>query len=340
MTTVITKPQFPNTRLRRLRQHPKLRELVCENRLDVNDLVYPLFIKEGQQIKKPIASMPGQYQMSIDQLDSEIKEIASLKIPAVLLFGIPADKDEVGSASWQDNGVIQSAIRKIKQIAPDLLVITDVCFCEYTNHGHCGVLRDYHYGMDVDNDPTLVNLVKQAVSHAQAGADVVAPSGMMDGMVSAIRLGLDSAGYSHVPILSYAVKYASSFYGPFREAAEGAPQFGDRRSYQMDIANGEQVLREAELDVHEGADMLMVKPANIYADVIYRVKQKFPSIPLCVYQVSGEFAMLHAAAEKGWLNLEKVMFESLISLKRAGADFIITYFAKDVARSFQASKKG
>ncbi len=318
---------FPITRLRRLRHHPILRDLIREHTLSLNDFVLPLFIKEGNNIKQPISSMPDHYQWSVDQLDAELKEITDLGIKAVLLFGIPKHTDAQGSSSWQDDGIIQQAIRKIKCHTSDLLVITDVCFCEYTDHGHCGVIVN----QQVDNDTTLVNLAKQAVSFAQAGADVIAPSGMMDGMVGAIRSGLDQAGFQQIPILSYAVKYASAFYGPFREAAGGSsPQFGDRSSHQMDIADGDRAIREAELDIAEGADMLMVKPAMNYLDVIYRVKQAFPAVPLCAYQVSGEYAMLKAAAERGWLDEQKVMLESLLAIKRAGADFIITYFAKDV----------
>ncbi len=330
--TVTTAATFPTLRLRRLRRHSAMRDLVRETELTVNDLVLPLFVKEGENIKNPIASMEGHFQLSIDQLEQEIKSIVDLKIPAVILFGIPAMKDTIGSDALHSNGIIQKATRKIKELAPDLLVMTDVCFCEYTDHGHCGVVVDKKPGADIDNDRTLALLAKQAVSHAQAGADVIAPSGMMDGMVAAIREGLDNAGYVDLPILSYAVKYASAFYGPFREAAEGAPKFGDRRGYQMDPANGNRALREAELDVIEGADMLMVKPASNYLDVIYRVKKKFPAIPLGAYQVSGEYAMIKAAAAKGWINEEQAILESLLSIKRAGADFIINYFSKDVAQ--------
>ena len=330
--TSVSSAVFPQLRMRRLRQHPKLREMLREHTLTVQDMVLPLFIVEGKGIKKPITSMPGHYQLSVDQLQDEIKSIVDLNIPAVLLFGIPGKKDGMGSEAIHPNGIIQKATRKIKECAPDLLVITDVCFCEYTDHGHCGVvIKKSQGGFDVDNDKTLTLLAQQAVSHVEAGADVVAPSGMMDGMVLAIRSALDHAHYSHIPILSYAVKFASSFYGPFREAAEGAPQFGDRSTYQIDPPNGNRALREAELDVIEAADMLMVKPATMYCDVIYRIKQKFPGIPLCAYHVSGEFAMIKAAAEKGWIDEKKAMLESLIAIKRAGADFIISYFAKDVA---------
>lgn len=324
---------FPNVRMRRLRQHPKLRDLVRETNLTVNDLVLPLFIKVGRDIKSPIDTLPGHFQFSIDQLKSEIKTITDLNIPAVLLFGIPEAKDEHGAVALNANGIIQQAIQEIKSITPDLLVISDLCFCEYTKHGHCGVVtKNYRDELDVENDATLQMLNEQAISHAQAGADIIAPSGMMDGVVQAIRSGLDQAGFSQVAILSYAVKYASSFYGPFRSAAEYALQFGDRSTYQMDPANAERAFREAQLDVQEGADMLMVKPAHTYLDIIFRIKQKFPSVPLGAYHVSGEYAMLKAAAEKGWLDENKVMLESLLSIKRAGADFIITYFAKDAAR--------
>lgn len=317
-------------RMRRLRKTPALRQLVQENTVSVSDLVMPLFLKAGKNIKHPISSMQGHHQLSLDYLPAEIADIQALKIPAVLLFGIPEKKDATGSHSWESQGVVQEAIRIIKKMAPELLVITDLCFCEYTDHGHCGVIDEQHE--TVHNDKTLELLAKQAVSHAKAGADIIAPSGMMDGMVHAIRTALDQYHFEDVPILSYAVKYASSFYGPFREAAEGAPQFGDRKTYQMNPANGREALREAELDVMEGADMLMVKPAQSYLDVIYRVKQAFPEMPLCAYQVSGEFAMIKAAAEKKWINHDAAMLESLLSIKRAGADFIITYFAKEFAR--------
>jgi porphobilinogen synthase len=324
---------FPAVRMRRLRSHPKLRALVRETSLTVEDLIIPLFIKSGENIRQEITSMPGQYQFSLDQLCQEISSIVKLAIPAIILFGIPEKKDASGAKAYCDDGIIQQAVRQIKQQAPDLLVITDVCFCEYTDHGHCGVVD----GEVIDNDATLPLLAEQAVSHAQAGADVVAPSGMMDGMVQAIRSGLDAAGFSNVPILSYAVKYASAFYGPFRDAAEGAPQFGDRSSYQMDISNTGEALREADLDVLEGADMLMVKPAHAYLDVIYRVKERHPHLPMAAYHVSGEYAMIKAAAEKGWLDEERTMMEVTTAIKRAGANIIITYFAKDIARILQAS---
>jgi porphobilinogen synthase len=274
--------------------------------------------------------MPGHFQLSLDYLPAEIEEIKQLNIPAVILFGLPSKKDPMGSSALDDNGIIQQAIKLIKKIAPELLVITDLCFCEYTDHGHCGVINLDN--QTVDNDKTLELLGKQAVSHARAGADIIAPSGMMDGMVKTIRAALDENHFQDIPILSYAVKYASAFYGPFRVAAEGAPQFGDRKTYQMNPANANEALREAALDVAEGADMLMVKPAQNYLDMIYRVKQSFPSLPMCAYQVSGEFAMIKAAGEKNWIDEKAVMMESLLAIKRAGADFIITYFAKEFAQ--------
>ena len=322
---------FPNVRLRRLRQHPALRELVRETEVSVHDLILPLFVRHGTNIRQPIGSMPGHDQISVDLLAEEVKTIADLGIPGVILFGIPPWKDLTGSAASRDDGVVQQAIRKIKVTTPDLLVITDLCFCEYTDHGHCGVLVDRGGRSDVDNDATLDLLSQQAVSHAKAGADVIAPSGMMDGMVAAIRHGLDAARFDHVPILSYAAKYASAFYGPFREAAESAPQFGDRRSYQMDPANAREALREVALDLAEGADFIMVKPALSYLDVICRVKQAHPEVPLCAYNVSGEYSMVKAAAANGWLDEQRTTLEVLTSIKRAGADMIITYSAKDVA---------
>lgn len=323
----------PIYRMRRLRQNESIRQLVQENLLSVSDLVQPLFIKSGHSIRIPIESMPGQFQLSIDQLPSEIDSLVKFGIPAVMLFGIPNEKDVTGAVSLEPDGVVQQAIKSIKSQCRSLLVIADLCFCEYTDHGHCGVIAENSDGSKyVDNDATLEQLALQAVSLARAGADIVAPSGMMDGMVAAIRFALDSAGFQHVMILSYAVKYASAFYGPFREAAEGAPQFGDRRSYQMDPANGLEALREAELDVDEGADMLMVKPAMSYLDIVHSVKRANPSIPLAAYQVSGEYAMIKAAADCGWVDETSVMMESLISMKRAGADFIVTYFAKDAAQ--------
>jgi porphobilinogen synthase len=333
----MVKASFPSLRMRRLRHTPSLRALVRETRLSLENIVLPLFIKEGENIKNPIQSLAGHYQFSIDRLPEEISEIVSLNIPAVILFGIPLHKDHKGSSALSSEGVIQKAIALIKKQSSELMVITDLCFCEYTDHGHCGVISSHHQGdVIVDNDATLALLAEQAVSHAQAGADVIAPSGMMDGMVQAIRQGLDQAGFSHIPILSYAVKYASAFYGPFREAAgSGAPQFGGRQTYQLDPANSRLGLREAELDVLEGADMLMVKPAHTYLDMITRVKEHFPDIPLGAYHVSGEYAMIKAAAAQGWLDEQKAMLEALIAIKRAGADFIITYYAKQLAEHFK-----
>ncbi len=327
-------PMMP--RLRRLRQNEAIRNLMRETHLSVNDFIFPLFIKQGITEKKAIASMPGLFQLGLCHLEEEIKEIVALKIPAVLLFGIPENehKNETGSIACHDDGIVQEAIRKIKQYAPNLLIISDICFCEYTSHGHCGPMTEKTGTPDVDNDVTLALLVEQSISHAKAGTHVIAPSGMMDGMVAAIRDGLDNAGFTHIPILSYAAKYASAFYGPFREAAEGAPKFGDRRTYQMDPANGKEALREVDYDVAEGADMLMVKPALSYLDIIHQTKQRYPEIPLCAYQVSGEYAMIKAADQNGWLDEKKVALEALLSIKRAGADFIITYFAKIAARDW------
>lgn len=330
---------FPKTRMRRLRLSSTIRDLVRETHLKVDRLVLPLFIKHGTGIKNPIASMPGHYQLSLDMLEEEIRTITKLGIKSVILFGIPEKKDPLGKDAYSDNGIIQSAIPIIKKIAPHLIVMSDICFCEYTDHGHCGVVVHQEKGCEVqiDNDKTLELLAKQVVSHAKAGTDIIAPSGNMDGMVLAIRNALDDAGFQHIPILSYSVKYASAMYGPFRQAAEGAPKFGDRRTYQMDIANSNEALRECALDVSEGADMLMVKPAHTYLDVICRVKQSYPGLPLCAYHTSGEFAMIKAAAEKGWLDERNSALEVLTSIQRAGADFIITYFAKDVASWLQAN---
>ncbi|MBI5758184.1 MAG: porphobilinogen synthase [Planctomycetales bacterium] len=323
---------FPTVRLRRLRQHPVLREMVRETELSVRDLILPLFVRTGSNIRQPISSMPGHAQLSLDLLAEEAREVAALGIPAVILFGIPDQKDATGSGACRDDGIIPRAVQAVKQAVPELLVMTDVCFCEYTDHGHCGVVSDRTGRPDVDNDATLKLLVDQSLAHARAGADVIAPSGMMDGFVGAVRQGLDAAGFEHIPILSYAAKYSSGFYGPFREAAESAPQFGDRASYQMDPANADQALREVALDVAEGADILMVKPALSYLDVIYRVKQAHPGVPLAAYNVSGEYAMVKAAAANGWIDERRVTLEILTSIKRAGADMILTYSAKDVAR--------
>jgi porphobilinogen synthase len=323
--------KFPTTRLRRLRSHPVLRDLVQETDFDLNDCVLPLFIRHGNQ-SQAISSMPGHAQLCLNDLPKEIEGLLASGIRAVILFGIPEKKDVLGSDAYSDQGIIQQAVKRIKKNHSEMFVITDICFCEYMSHGHCGIVDEAHHCPDVNNDETLKFLAKQALSHARAGADMLAPSGNMDGMVGAIREALDSAEFSHLPILSYAVKYASAFYGPFREAAgDSAPKFGDRKTYQMNPANGHEALREAELDLKEGADILMVKPAGPYLDVIYRVKEKFPQVPLCAYQVSGEFAMIKAVAEKGWVDEKKVALESLLAIKRAGADFIITYFAKELA---------
>jgi porphobilinogen synthase len=322
---------YPKTRLRRLRHAPNLRDLVRETALNATDFVLPLFIRHGSGIKNPIPSMPGQFQISIDRLDDEIREIIQLGIKNVILFGIPEHKDALGQDSYSDNGIIQTAIPVIKKIAPELVVISDICFCEYTDHGHCGVIIRHDDQYVLDNDKTLELLAKQAVSHARAGADIIAPSGMIDGMVHVIRNALDQAGFNNKPILSYSVKYSSSMYGPFRQAAEGAPKFGDRSTHMMDIANSSEAIRECSLDIAEGADMLMVKPAHTYLDIITRVKQAYPELPLGAYHTSGEFAMIKAAAEKGWINEKSAVLEVLTSIRRAGADFIITYFAKDAA---------
>lgn len=318
---------FPINRLRRLRKNENIRRLVRETVLSVDDLIYPIFIEDGQNIEKEIPSMPGIYRYSIDRISKELDEVVNLNIPAVLLFGIPSHKDEVGSDTWSEEGIIQKAIRFIKKNYPQLYVITDVCFCEYTSHGHCGVLHNH----DVDNDLTLENTRKQVISHAKAGADMVAPSGMMDGVVKTIREALDSAGYYHIPIMSYSAKYASSYYGPFREAADSTPAFGDRRTYQMDPANRREAIREVQIDIDEGADIVMVKPALAYLDIIRDIREKF-NLPVAAYNVSGEYSMIKAAGRLGWIDEKKVMMETLISMKRAGADIIITYFAKEVAR--------
>ncbi len=336
--TTRTTAGFPATRLRRLRQHPRLRDMVRENHLRTDDLILPLFVRHGTATRQPIASMPGHCQMTVDLLADEVREIEMLGIPAVILFGIPEQKDAVGSDSWDDDaGIIGQAVRAVKDASRrDLVVITDVCFCEYTDHGHCGVVNERTGRADVDNDATLENLARQAASHARVGADMIAPSGMIDGMVAAIRAALDAEGFEHLPIMSYAAKYASAFYGPFRQAAESAPQFGDRRSYQMDPANSDEAMREVELDLGEGADIIMVKPAMAYGDVIRRVKDRF-GVPVAAYSVSGEFAMVKAAAERGWIDEQRIAIEILTGIKRAGADLILTYFAKDVARWLQGA---
>ncbi|CDZ78533.1 Delta-aminolevulinic acid dehydratase [Legionella massiliensis] len=314
-------------RLKRLRRNPAVRAMVQETRLDVKQFIAPLFISETLSEMREIRSMPGQFQLSLDCLPEEIEQLSALGLQAVLLFGLPAHKDAKGSDSLCSTGIIQQAIRKIRQINKDILIISDVCLCEYTDHGHCGALD----GELIDNDKTLEILAKQAVSHADAGADWVAPSSMTDGMVLAIRQALDEAGHLDTAILSYAAKYSSCFYGPFREAADGAPKFGDRKTYQMDPANASEALREVALDLEEGADLIMVKPAMNYLDVICRVKQHYPEVPLCAYQVSGEYSMLKNAAAQGLINEEQAMVESLLAIKRAGADLIISYFAKDIA---------
>ncbi|MDI6715558.1 MAG: porphobilinogen synthase [Actinomycetota bacterium] len=321
---------YPAYRPRRLRKNENLRRMVRETSLSVDDLIYPLFVAPGKNFKKEISSMPGNYQMSIDLIVEEAKEVRSLGIPAILLFGIPEKKDEVGSEAYDENGIVQRAIRAIKKEVPDLIVITDVCLCEYTSHGHCGIVRDG----EVLNDITLELLAKEAITHAEAGADMVAPSDMMDGRVAAIRSGLDENGFQDIPIMAYSAKQASAFYGPFREAAESTPQFGDRRAYQMDAANILEALREVELDIEEGADIVMVKPALSCLDLIHAIKKEF-GYPTAAYNVSGEFSMVKAAAEKGWLDEKRVTLEILTGIKRAGADIIITYHAKDVARWLQ-----
>jgi len=314
-------------RPRRLRRNEGIRSLVRETRLSPDNLIMPFFVCPGEGVRREIGSMPGNFNLSIDELVKEVKSVKELGIRSVILFGLPSAKDPVGKDAYAEDGIVQQAIRAIKREVPGVIVIADNCLCEYTDHGHCGVIRDN----DVDNDPTLELLSKTAVAQAEAGADIVAPSNMMDGFVRAIRTALGNAGYQQVPIMSYAVKYASGFYGPFREAADSAPQFGDRRSYQMDPANVREALREAELDVDEGADMLMVKPAMPYLDVIRAVRERF-NLPLAAYQVSGEFAMIKAAGRLGWIDEPRVMMESLVSIKRAGADMILTYFAQDASR--------
>jgi len=324
---------FPELRLRRLRRTEALRSMVRESHVDVKDLIYPLFVVEGSNLKQEVASMPGVFRYSPDRLPRELDEVAGLGIPAVLLFGIPQKKDEVGSSAYDPEGVIQKAIQAIKSSTPELVVVTDVCLCEYTDHGHCGIITDGY----VDNDRTLELLAEMAVSHAEAGADIVAPSDMMDGRVGIIREALDENGFEHIPILSYAVKYASAFYGPFREAAESAPRFGDRRSYQMDTANWREALREVEQDIAEGADLIMIKPALAYLDVIQRVRLAV-NCPVVAYNVSGEYAMVKAAAQQGWADERQIVAEILTAIKRAGADLIVTYHAREAASWLQASR--
>ncbi|MBI2366730.1 MAG: porphobilinogen synthase [Deltaproteobacteria bacterium] len=318
---------YPKYRPRRLRRNERIRELIRETSVSPKNLIYPLFVSPGKDRAQPVSSMPGVAQLSVDRAVIECQEVRALGIPAVILFGIPERKDSHGTEAYADAGVVQQAIRAIKEKRPELLVITDVCLCEYTDHGHCGVVKNG----DVDNDATLELLAKEALSHARAGADIVGPSDMMDGRVGAIRHALDQNGFENVAIMAYAAKFASGFYGPFREAAESTPQFGDRRSYQMDPANSDEALREVALDIREGADIVMVKPAMAYLDIVYRVKQKF-GYPVAAYNVSGEFSMIKAAGQNGWIDEQRVMMEVLFAIRRAGADMILTYFAKDAAR--------
>jgi porphobilinogen synthase len=320
---------YPEHRPRRLRRNEGIRRMVRETKLSADDLIYPLFVAPGKRVRKEIASMPGVFQLSVENLVREVREVRDLGIPAVLLFGIPARKDAVGSDACSDDGIVQTAVRAIKDAVPDILVVTDVCFCEYTDHGHCGILGP---DGDVDNDATLDILARSALTHARAGADVVAPSDMMDGRVAAIRNALDEEGYAGIPILSYAAKYASGFYGPFRDAAESAPQFGDRRSYQMDPPNAREALREVALDIQEGADIVMVKPALAYLDVICRIREAF-DVPVAAYNVSGEYSIVKAGERLGWIDGGRVMMEVLVSIKRAGADLILTYAAKEAAKA-------
>jgi len=323
---------YPTVRPRRLRANALVRDMVRETALDVRDFILPLFVRPGTGVRQEITSMPGNYQLSVDRLVDEVGSARELGIRAFILFGIPAFKDATGSSALRDDGIVQQALRALRQAyKADVVLLTDECFCEYTDHGHCGPLCDTGGRVDVDNDATLPLLAQQCVSHVRAGADIIAPSGMMDGMVQAIRSGLDSAGFSHIPIMSYAAKYASGFYGPFREAAESPPQFGDRGGYQMDPANGDEALREVELDLAEGADIVMVKPALSYLDIVRRVKERF-QVPVAAYNVSGEFAMVKAAAQKGWIDERRVTLEILTSIRRAGADLILTYHARDAAR--------
>jgi porphobilinogen synthase len=324
---------FPETRLRRLRRTESLRALVRETTLDPGDLIYPLFICPGEGVRNPISSMPGVFNLSVDQALREAEDAASLGISGLLLFGLPDSKDEKATGAWDDNGIVQRALRALKQSssAKKLVLMADVCLCEYTSHGHCGVVLQSGDNYEIENDPSLELLAKTAASLARAGADIVAPSDMMDGRVAAIRCALDADGNTNTPILSYASKFASAFYGPFREAADSAPQFGDRRSYQMDGANLREAMREIELDLAEGADMILMKPAMPYLDVVHAARERF-GVPMGAYQVSGEYSMLHAAFEKGWLERDRAMLESLVGIRRAGADFIVTYFAKDAAK--------
>jgi porphobilinogen synthase len=321
---------FPQARPRRLRRSDTLRRMVRETRLSVDGLIYPLFVVPGADVREEIPSMPGVYHLSVDRLGEEAREVADLGVPAIILFGLPLQKDELGSEAWASDGVVQQALRAIKRAVPSLVLMADTCLCEYTSHGHCGVVED---GV-VKNDPTLELIARTAVSHAEAGADLVAPSDMMDGRVGAIREALDEASFVETPIMAYSAKYASCFYGPFREAAQSTPQFGDRRSYQMDPANGLEAMREIALDVDEGADIVMVKPALPYLDIISRAKAEF-GLPLAAYSVSGEYAMIRAAGRLGWLDEARAMMEALVSIRRAGADIVITYFAKDAVRALE-----
>jgi porphobilinogen synthase len=321
---------FPINRPRRLRRTETLRRMVRETRLSPDNFIHPFFVCPGRDVKRPVTSMPGVAQLSVDNVLSAARETYAAGVPAIILFGIPERKDSVGSEAWNDSGEVQRAIREIKEHVPGLCVITDVCMCEYTDHGHCGAI----VGHEVDNDASLELLVREALSHARAGADIVAPSDMMDGRVGAIRSALDKNGFAHVAIMAYSAKFASAFYGPFREAAESAPQFGDRRSYQMDPPNGDEAMREVALDLEEGADIVMVKPALPYLDLIYRVKQEF-NVPVAAYNVSGEYSMIRAAGLNGWLDEERTIMEVLTSIRRAGADLILTYFATEVAKKLQ-----
>lgn len=318
---------FPEVRMRRLRRNENLRRMVRENKVTLDDLIYPMFVMPGKDMVQEVSSMPGVYRFTVDRLVKEVEEVYSLGIPAIILFGIPDEKDEAATGAYDEHGIVQEAVRAVKKEVPDVIVITDVCLCEYTSHGHCGVIKDG----EIHNDITLELLAQTAVSHAEAGADIVAPSDMMDGRVAAIRSALDSEGFEHIPIMSYAAKYASAFYGPFREAAESAPKFGDRRSYQMDPPNVREAIREIELDIEEGADIVMVKPGLAYMDVVRAARENFDH-PIAVYNVSGEYSMVKAAAERGWVDEKRIVYEILTGFKRAGADLILTYHAKDVAR--------
>ena len=322
---------FPDYRPRRLRATEGFRRMIRETRLSPDNLIPPLFVMEGTGVKNPIPSMPGQFQLSVDMLVKTARSAYDLGVPAVMLFGLPESKDPMGGGAYAGNGIVQRAVRAVKDALPDLMVVTDVCLCEYTDHGHCGVVNDRQM---VENDPTLELLARTALSHAEAGADMVAPSDMMDGRVAEIRATLDESGFTHLPIMAYAAKYCSAYYGPFREAADSAPRFGDRRTYQMDPANAREAIREVSLDVEEGADIVMVKPALAYLDVICRVREEF-DLPVAAYNVSGEYAMIKAAAEKGWLDGPKVMMETLTAIRRAGADMILTYFAMEAAAALQ-----